>query len=149
MTTIVSSTYEAGNAQADGRQYITEHHTADDGSVYDYSYLADNSTDINLVLTERATLLNVQLASLAVAQSIVFGTTLPLSVYGFLSRMTPQERIGIRAATKSDPIIEDFMVLLSHADVVYPLNSDVQNGLSYLSAKGLLTPDRVAVIGAA
>lgn len=146
---ITSSTFNVSNTQADGRQYIIEHHTADDGAVYDYSYLADAGTDINLVLSERAAILNAQLAARAAAQAIVFGTTLPLSPYEFLSRMTPQERIGIRSAASSDPIIEDFMALLDRADVVHPLNPDVQAGLAYFVATGLLTAERAAVIGAA
>lgn len=149
MASIVSSTFDVGNAQADGRQYVTERHTADDGTVYDYSFLADAGTDINLVLTERADILNAQLEARAAAQAIVFGTTLPLSPYEFLSRMTPQERIGIRAAAKTDPIIEDFMALLNRAAAVYPLNPDVQAGLGYLVSQGKLTAERAAVIGAA
>lgn len=149
MASIVASTYTAGNPQVDGRRQITESHTADDGNVYTYSYLADVATDIELVQSERAAMLNSQLAVKAEAQAIVFGTTLPLSAYEFLSRMTPQERIGIRAAAKTDPIIEDFMALLDHTTVVHPLNPDVQMGLGYLVQQGKLTAERAAVIGAA
>lgn len=149
MTVIVSSTCTASNAQADGRQYITERHTDGDGAVYDFSYLADAGTDINLVLSERAGVLNAQLAVKAAAQALVVGTALPLTVYAFLSRMTPQERIGIRAAAKTDAVIEDFMALLDRAAAVYPLNADVQAGLGYLVFLGKLTAERAAVIGAA
>lgn len=149
MAAIISSTCTAGNAQADGRQYIAERHTDGDGVVYDFSYLADVGTDINLVLTERAAILNTQLAAKAAAQAIVFGTTLPLSPYEFLSRMTPQERIGIRTSASTDPVIADFMALLDRADVVHPMNPDVQMGLGYFVQQGILSADRAAVIGAA
>jgi hypothetical protein len=145
---IVSSTITAGEVQADGRRFITETHVAEDGTDYTYTYLTDNSIDTEAVSSARVVLLNTQIAAKAAAQLLVTGTTLPMSTYEFLSRMTPQERIGIRSSALIDPVVGDFMYLLNQAAVVYPNNPDVRAGLSYLVMQGKLTADRATTIGA-
>lgn len=145
---IVSSTLTEGAAQTDGRFYVSELHTVDDGQEFKFEYLSDG-VDTGAVLQARALELNTLLEQKAAAKALVLGTTLPITVYEFLSRMTPQERVGIRATAKTNPIVEDFMDLLNRSGAVYPNNQDVQMGLQYLVAIGGLTAGRAAIIGVA
>jgi len=61
-------------------------------------------------------------------------------------RLTAAERIAIRAAALSDPIIGDFMDLLDSADLVFLDDADLAAGLGYLVSVGLLGAGRVAEI---
>lgn len=50
-------------------------------------------------------------------------TTPRMTHFGFLSRLTPQERTAVRTATASDPILDDAMFLFNQArdiDVTLP-----------------------------
>jgi hypothetical protein len=61
---------------------------------------------------------------------------------------TPQERVAIRTARSSDPVIDDFMDIAEDprlTEVDLNLQS-VQDALGYLVAKGILTEDRKAEI---
>lgn len=60
---IVSSSYTVGHAQRDGRRYVTERHTDDDGGVYEVEYLAPDGTDYQAVMQARATAITEQLAA--------------------------------------------------------------------------------------
>jgi len=51
---IVSSDFTVGHAQADGRRYVTERHTFDDGSVEVVEYLADSKADHAAIMAARA-----------------------------------------------------------------------------------------------
>ena len=57
-------------------------------------------------------------------------------------RFTVVERIAIRAAALSDPIIADFMDLLDSADLVFLDDAGLAAGLGYLVSVGLLAPVR-------
>ena len=43
----------------------------------------------------------------------VIATTPRITHFGFLSRLTPQERTAVRAATAGDPILDDAMFLFN------------------------------------
>jgi predicted lipoprotein len=60
---IVSSTYEVGHAQADGRRYVVELHTDSAGTVHrvEYGPMADG-TDYAAIMTARAAQISQQLA---------------------------------------------------------------------------------------
>jgi hypothetical protein len=147
--TIVSSTYVEGNAQADGRRYVAETHTASDGQTFKFEYLAELDADCSGIATERAAVLNQQLSAKAATQAAILGTALPMTVYEFLKRFTTSERIAVRNKAKTDAIVDDFMDLLNRSGAVYPANPDVTAGLNYLVSVGVLTSARAAVIGAA
>lgn len=148
MTSIVASELELGVIQADGRRVVVERHTASDGQTYLYDYLNDG-IDPQAIMAARAERLNAQLAEQDAALAAVAGTTLPLSPYEFLKRFPTDKRIAIRAAAKTDVLIEDFMDLLNRAQAVYPGNDDVRAALQYLVSQNLLTADEAAAIGAA
>jgi hypothetical protein len=61
---------------------------------------------------------------------------------------TPQERVAIKSARASDPVIEDFMEIVEDPRLTYvDLNlRSTQDALGYLVAKGILTEDRKAQI---
>ncbi|MEX2524432.1 MAG: hypothetical protein WD750_05705 [Gammaproteobacteria bacterium] len=60
----------------------------------------------------------------------------------FLDRFTRQERIDIRTAAKSEPLIEDYLDMLRTARRVYADDPDTQEGLTLLVQAGLLTETR-------
>lgn len=145
---IISSTYKVGTPQADGRIYVDEIHTNDDGEQYTFSYLAEPNHDFQTTLHTRAARLNEQLVRRAAAIAQGSQATLPLSKLDFLSRFTPQERIAVRQASKTDPIVEDFLAMLDVAGNVVPTHPTTQQGLGYLVSQGLLTAERASTIGA-
>lgn len=59
---IVSSTHTVGQAQADGRRYVTEQHTDDLGAVLLVEYLAAQDADYVAIRTARATQISDQMA---------------------------------------------------------------------------------------
>lgn len=65
-----------------------------------------------------------------------------------LQRIPAANRIAIRAAAQSDPIIYDFLDLLYQTDQVDLDNANLIAGLGYLVGEGLLTAEDVATIRA-
>lgn len=146
MTILVSSTYTIDPPEVDGRCWVKEVHVTDDNLEYDYTYLCDlQITDPQMVLDARVAIINVTLIKRANALSAVVGTSVPITRYEFLSRFTTTERIAIRQAATTDPIVYDFMDLLSQSGSV--THSNAIQGLGYLASTGVITSDRVAVIG--
>lgn len=64
----------------------------------------------------------------------------------FLRLFTVPERIAIRTAAKSDPIIEDFMDILGAANAVWTGNLDTIAGVQYMASQGIITPARAAEV---
>lgn len=62
--------------------------------------------------------------------------------YEFLMRMTAAERIAIRTAAASDPIVDDFMDMLNVSGEVVRSNPVVVQGLNYLVSQGCLAAGR-------
>lgn len=143
---LVSSTYLAGPVQEDGRQVIIERHTEADGRMFAYEYLWDGAIPVQSILEERAASINATLAARAAAMAAVAGTSTPLTRYEFLSRFTTAERVGIRDAAKTNPIIEDFMKMMELSGTV--VLALARPGLTYLVSVDKLTAERAAVIGA-
>jgi hypothetical protein len=57
-----------------------------------------------------------------------------------------QERIAIRTAAKSNPIVEDFMHLLDLAADVNLTHAATMQGVGYLEQQGLIAAGRAAAI---
>jgi hypothetical protein len=66
-----------------------------------------------------------------------------LSLFEFMSLLTPQERIALRARAASDPIMGDSLVMLELAS---PMVSQM---LGYVQQMGLMSPERRADFEAA
>ena len=60
----------------------------------------------------------------------------------FLRRFTRSERIALREAEHSDPVIGDSLLMLNLAEQVDLSGGDVVEGLAYLEKKKLLSSDR-------
>ena len=69
-----------------------------------------------------------------------------LSKLEYLRRFTAQERIAIRTVAKTDPVLEDFMVLMDLATEINLDDPDTVSGLHMLEAAGLLDQGRAAEI---
>lgn len=73
----------------------------------------------------------------------VVQTTPYMTHIGFLLRMTPQERTAVRAATASDPILDDAMFLFNSAQRIDVTLPETQMLVGYLAQSGLIAPERV------
>jgi hypothetical protein len=67
-----------------------------------------------------------------------------ISTLEFLKRMTPPERIAIRAST--NPMVNDFRYMLENAQSINTDNADTVNGTYYLETCGLIAMGRAAEI---
>lgn len=68
----------------------------------------------------------------------------PLTQLAFLRRFTAAERIAIRSST--DPVILDFMHLVSLAQDILVTDEDTIMGVGYLAQEGYILPERVEQI---
>lgn len=143
---LTSRIVSIGEPQADGRRYVKELHTAEDGRSFPYEYLADDSLDLDMVLEERSVVIKATLARRSAARAAVVGTEVPWTKFEYLERFTSTERVAIRRRAKTDPIVEDFMELMNASGGIYP--SLARPGLTYLTQLGDLTAERAAAIGA-
>jgi hypothetical protein len=143
---LTSQIVDVGEPQADGRRYVKEVHTTDEGRVFPYEYLAGPELDPELVLIERAALITETLACRAAARAAVVGTEVPWTKFEYLERFTAAERVAIRRRAKTDPFVEDYLELMNASGGVYPKLA--RPGLTYLAQLGDLTPERAAIIGA-
>ena len=74
---------------------------------------------------------------------VVKANNLPtVEVIEFLQRFDVAERIGIRTAAKTDPVVEDFMDLVNKSTRIDLNAPDVTAGLDYMVGNGLLTSVR-------
>ena len=64
----------------------------------------------------------------------------------FLRRFTRAERIALRAAETTDPVVADFLLMLTLAEDVDLTSPDVTEGLAYLEANSFVTAERGAAI---
>ena len=64
----------------------------------------------------------------------------------FLRRFTRAERIALRAAEAADPVVADFLLMLTLAEDVDLTSPDVTEGLAYLEANSFVTAERGAAI---
>lgn len=70
----------------------------------------------------------------------------PLTQLMFLRLFTAQERIAIKAAANTDPIVEDFLYLLNLAQDINLQDVDTVAGVNYLEQQGLIAPNRAQEI---
>lgn len=66
--------------------------------------------------------------------------TIPITKLAFLRRFTAEERIAIR--NTSDPIINDFMELLNHAEEIIIDDPDIVAAVNYFESLELIAPSR-------
>lgn len=64
----------------------------------------------------------------------------------FLDRFTPEERIAIRNAAKTNPVIEDYLDILNNASEVNLLSGTTIGGANGLEAMGHIAQGRAAII---
>jgi len=64
----------------------------------------------------------------------------------FLQRFTLQERMTVRAARSTDPVVEDFMAMVDAATFIDLARPDTEDGVGYLVTKNHITADRAGVV---
>jgi len=65
-----------------------------------------------------------------------------MSKLDYLRLFTIEERVAIRTAGKTEPLLEDYLHLLNLADEVNTGDQEVKNALALLESVGLLAPGR-------
>ena len=146
---ILSSSFAVGVPQADGRVYVRETHMDQDGTPIDVEYLADPAAPFEAIMQARAVNMGADIDARLAVEAEARNYKLPLTRLEFLRRFTVQERVAARTLAATDPVVYDFLDLLSAALNVVPTDPDVQMGLGYLVSVGVLTADRAREIGAA
>lgn len=92
---ILTSIFTEGPTQHDGRRYVNETHTAENGQVFTYSWLGDE--DATMVLNARVVGLNNLLKMQDSAQAVVNGARLPISKLDFRNRFSAEDQENIDA----------------------------------------------------
>ena len=140
----LSSSFTIDEPQADGRCYVKEVHTSDDGRAFPYEYLWDGVLLPQLVMEERARVITAELLVREAARLAVVGTEVPWKKYDFLNLFTSIERVAIRSAAMTDGYVLDFIEMLNASGGVY--KSLAYAGLMYLAHIGVLTFERAESI---
>ena len=70
----------------------------------------------------------------------------PITRVDFLLRFSGQERISIRLARKTDPVIEDLWDILDQLNEVYLDHPTMVEGVAYLESAGFISPGRGSAI---
>lgn len=70
----------------------------------------------------------------------------PIGKAQFLERLTSAERIAIRSARSSDPIADDFLMMLDVTGGIDLFAPDIEAAMEHFVAAGYLAPDRIAEI---
>jgi hypothetical protein len=78
--------------------------------------------------------------------SVTGSALLPITRLAFLNRFTTAERIAVRDAAKTNPVVEDFMDMISLAGFIDLGRTDTQLGVGYLAQQGYLTAERAQAI---
>lgn len=111
------------------------------GVAYAVSELADTVIADNLIPLSSLDLSVLGMSRVGDAWEAVPDNSTPtITPLAFLRRFTAPERVAIRAS--ANPYVVDFMDLLNKATEVLQSDPDVQGGMAYLVALGLLTQAR-------
>jgi len=144
---IVSSEIREATPQANGSFNVVERHTDTNGKIYEIVYNAAADADLNAIMAARAARIDADLTAKAAVEAEAQNYALPLTHLQFMTRFTMEERVAIRAASKTDPLIDDFLELLKISDYIYPTHAMTQAGLAYMVSQNLLTAERAAEVG--
>jgi hypothetical protein len=97
VSTLISSNYVLGVPQKDKRIPVIESHLLSDGRVIIFYYLADESVDVETVLSLRAIRVATELARREEAETIAKDGEIPLTKLEFRNRFTELEQMQIDA----------------------------------------------------
>ena len=95
------------------------------------------------VINGRGDVVGYQIANPQVATP---ATTPYMTHFGFLARLSPQERTAIRRATANDPILDDAMFLFNSAERIDVTLAETQQLVGYLALQGHIKPERVPAL---
>lgn len=140
----ITSTFVLGEPQGDGRQFVKEQHVVAGGPTIDREYLWDGMLDPQLVMEERAKLIDAELLAREAARLAVIGTEVPWTKYEFLDRFNSLERCAIRRLAKTDDSVLDFIEMLNASGGVY--KSKTWPGLLYLAHIEVISFERAETI---
>lgn len=70
----------------------------------------------------------------------------PLAKASFLDALTRAERLALRGARSSDPIVDDFLLMMDETGIADITSSDGEQALAHFVSEGYLTAERVEAI---
>jgi len=70
----------------------------------------------------------------------------PLSKIDFLRLFTQTERIAIKEAAKTNPVVEDYQYMIDNSTIVMLSDPDIQADVAVLESAGLIAEGRAAQI---
>lgn len=80
------------------------------------------------------------------AVETVVQTTPYMTHFGFLSRLTPQERTRVRKAVATDDVLDDAMFLFNSAEQIDVTLAETQMLVGYLAQQGYIAAERVPTL---
>jgi hypothetical protein len=143
---IVSSLIVSATVQASGDRSVHERHADHAGRTYDVSYFAPASMDIGAVLAARAEKIGAEIDAREAVAAEAMQFEMPVPWVDFIDRFTAQERIAVRAARATDPIIDDFLDLGEKRGAVLLSSPRLAGALDYMIGTGLIAADRKAEV---
>lgn len=143
---IVSSQIVSATVQASGDRSVHEQHTDHTGRAYDVNYFAPAGMDIDAVLTDRAANIGAVIDARETVAREAANFETPILWADFIDRFTAQERIAVRAARTTDPMIDDFLDLGEKRGVMYLRSPRLAAALDYMIAAGLIAAGRKAEV---
>lgn len=154
---IIASSFTQFDSQTDGRRYVRETHTLDDGKTVDFDYLADDTIDPSTVMVARAARLNAEIAAQDSALMIASGGAMPLTKLQFRRLFTTAEQKSIdrfNVQFEAHPALtddqkDDIRSGLENyraAESVSLADSATIQAVQTYEALGLIAPGRAAVI---
>lgn len=153
---IISSFYQEGPTQEDGRRYVKEYHTDSSGTVYQYEWLGDQPAQD--ILDERIIILNQKIQAKLNAESFVGNTILPMSKLEFRELFTAPERYALdefEATFEINPNLSQeikaiirtgYKDFANASDIAKPFDSRVAAMLNLFVSIGVLSPERMTEI---
>ena len=103
-----------------------------------YAYGADGPGHLDFYPLETYNHIKEQVIETAVVREV--------SKVDYLRRFTSDERVGIRQAAKTSPVLEDYLALLELAELVNLDDTDTISAVNMLEQVGLIATGRAAEI---
>ena len=145
MATIVSSHFVEDPIEADGRWRVTDYIKDSDGNEYSYEYRCTGGDMVpSVVHQKRVEAVSRKLAIIDAANSVVAGTTIPLSKVGILRRVTAEEWEALQ--TSQSKHVRYFRDVFNAATNIYRNDPLTIAGFAMLEQAGVLRAGRAEEI---
>jgi hypothetical protein len=139
---IVTSSIVSRLPQHGGGTLIVERHIDHTGRIHDQQYVADDSVDVDAVLSARAIKIGEAIDQAEIIEQEANNFVIALRPNEFMDLFDYTEAKAIIAASKTDDDVGYFWAYLNTSMSVRKNHPKTQAGVALLVAKGLITQQR-------